>query len=47
MKTTKKAALAAASSALLLGLTVAQTAKADAYTIQMEIRSLELPVSMG
>ena len=34
MKTTKKAALAAASSALLLGLTVAQTVNADTYTVQ-------------
>ena len=34
MKTTKKAALAAASSALLLGLTVAQTVNADTYTGQ-------------
>ena len=36
MKTTKKAALAAASSALLLGLTVAQTTDADSYTVQNE-----------
>ena len=34
MKTTKKAALAVASSALLLGLTVAQTVNADTYTVQ-------------
>ena len=34
MKTTKKAALVAASSALLLGLTVAQTVNADTYTVQ-------------
>ena len=36
MKTTKKAALVAASSALLLGLTVAQTTDADSYTVQNE-----------
>lgn len=47
MKTTKKAALVAASSALLLGLTVAQTVNADTYTVQMEIHSSGLLVSMG